>query len=146
MPSKQRISHTALFTSTPCLKLLKKKINKKTPMLYSNRNSKRLSDLLRQHPDRIPVIVDRAAGSEATLGELRHRKFLVPGAITMGHLQHMIRAKLDLRPHQALILMVDSTIPLPSDTVADCYARPRAASPVLHITYACESAFGHRNE
>jgi GABA(A) receptor-associated protein len=94
------------------------------------------SRILTKYPDRIPVIVDRADGSEKT------NKFLVPYDLTVGQFFYILRRKIGLESSQTLFLFFNNTLPQTSRLISDIYAELKAEDGFLYCRYQTESTFG----
>lgn len=91
-------------------------------------------------PGKIPVIVERARGSD--IPEIDKSKFLVPGDLTIGQFVFVIRKRLILPPDKALFVFVGSMLPPTAamlKEVADVYCDRDG---FLYVTYSGESTFG----
>jgi GABA(A) receptor-associated protein len=78
--------------------------------------------ILSTYPDRIPIIVEKAAGrSSKALPDIDKKKFLCPGDITVGQFQFVIRKRLKLEAEQALFLTVKDAIPPSSALLSQVY-------------------------
>ncbi|XP_032002262.2 gamma-aminobutyric acid receptor-associated protein-like 3 [Hylobates moloch] len=73
----------------------------------------------KKYPDRVPVIVEKAA--KARVPDLDKRKYLVPSDLTDGQFYFLIRKRIHLRPEDALFFFVNNTIPPTSATMGQLY-------------------------
>lgn len=105
----------------------------------------------RQHPDRIPVIVEAYDGADSAnrtrVGELTQHKFLVPSHITMGKFMCVLRQRLKLNAAMALILCTNHetkprSIPPVSSLLSQIYATHHDLDGFLYFQYSGESCFG----
>jgi len=96
------------------------------------------------HPDRVPVIVERANGSK--LPVLTKNKYLVPRDLSMGGFLLEIRKQMQLRPEQAVFLFIKKGI-LPSscNSIGSIYnVYQNRDDEILYIQIKEESVFGSR--
>ena len=95
-----------------------------------------------KHPDRIPVIVEKAARSD--IATVDKKKYLVPANLTMGQFVYVIRKRIDLSPETAIFIYVDNVLPLTSSAMSLIYEDYKDEDGFLHITYSGENTFGGR--
>lgn len=62
-----------------------------------------------KYPDRIPVIVEKAAGSD--IPDVDKKKYLVPVDLTVGQFVHVIRKRIKLTPEKAIFIFVNNSLP-----------------------------------
>eukprot|EP01130_Rhizamoeba_saxonica_P001618 TRINITY_DN114_c0_g1_i1.p1 TRINITY_DN114_c0_g1~~TRINITY_DN114_c0_g1_i1.p1 ORF type:complete len:116 (-),score=18.93 TRINITY_DN114_c0_g1_i1:51-398(-) len=95
-----------------------------------------------KYPDRVPVIVERAAGAD--LPQIEKRKFLVPKDINVGGFGFEIRKHLPtLDPKKSIFLFVnDDTLPPTAAYMHQIYERYHDEDGFLYIQYKDESVFG----
>merc|ERR1712216_424692 len=63
----------------------------------------------KKHPDRIPVICEKAEGSD--IAEIDRKKYLVPQELTVGQFVYVVRKRLRLPPEKAISIFVDGHLP-----------------------------------
>ena len=99
------------------------------------------SQKLKQHPDRVPVIIDRASPSAPKVD--RH-KFLCPKNTTMAQFSFVVRKRMELAPEQAVFLFCgnDSVLPTTSLRMEEVYDNHAAEDGYLYVTYSLENTFG----
>jgi GABA(A) receptor-associated protein len=99
------------------------------------------SDKLRaKHPDRIPVIVDRANNYTAKLDK---NKYLVPTDLTVGQFLIIIRRRIKLSPEKALFFFTeDNVMPPVSQMMCELFKNKANEGKYLVITYSEENTFG----
>ena len=94
-----------------------------------------------KYPDRIPVICERDFAS--TIAQVDKRKFLVPQDLTVGQFLYVIRARMKLRPDEAIFLFIQGRLPRTQSTMQALYEEHKADDGFLYITYSAENTFGH---
>ena len=95
-------------------------------------------------PGRVPVIVERAARTDAPL--IDKKKFLVPSDLTIGQFVYVIRKRINLPPEKALFLFVGNTLPTTGSLMRELFAQYTSEDGFLYCTYSGESAFGSAEE
>lgn len=93
-----------------------------------------------KHPDKIPIIVERAQRSRAP--ELDKKKYLVPSDLTVGQLCFLIRQRVSLRPEEALFFFVNNSLPPSSSPLSAVYEEHHEEDLFLYMTYSNESVYG----
>ncbi|KAL7886521.1 hypothetical protein AOLI_G00042420 [Acnodon oligacanthus] len=93
-----------------------------------------------KHPDKIPIIVERAARSRAP--ELDKKKYLVPSDLTVGQLCFLIRQRVSMRPEEALFFFVKNSLPPSSSPLSVVYEEHHEEDLFLYMTYSNESVYG----
>lgn len=112
----------------------------------SLKERKRQSDVvLRKHPDRIPIIVERCP-TDTTLPIIDRCKYLVPQDFSMGQLLYVVRKRITLAPEMGLFFFVDNQIIATSALLYDVYLNHKDADNFLYILYHGEAVFGNNNE
>jgi GABA(A) receptor-associated protein len=91
-------------------------------------------------PGRVPVIVERAARTDAPL--IDKKKFLVPSDLTLGQFVYVIRKRINLPPEKALFLFVGNTLPTTGSLMRELFAQYMSEDGFLYCTYSGESSFG----
>jgi GABA(A) receptor-associated protein len=92
-----------------------------------------------KYPDRIPVIVEVAKGSNINLDK---NKFLVPQDITIGQFIFVIRKRIKLSPEMALFIFIDNTLPPTGALISSLYNEFKDPSGFLFTILNTESTFG----
>eukprot|EP00455_Lapot_gusevi_P043664 TRINITY_DN5340_c0_g1_i4.p1 TRINITY_DN5340_c0_g1~~TRINITY_DN5340_c0_g1_i4.p1 ORF type:complete len:103 (-),score=23.29 TRINITY_DN5340_c0_g1_i4:279-587(-) len=94
-----------------------------------------------KYPDRIPVIVDKAAGSDVP--PLDKKKFLVPADLTVSQFLTVIRKRLQLTPEKSIFIYCNNTLPCSSAMMATIYEQYKDRNDgFLYVTYSSENTFG----
>jgi len=72
-----------------------------------------------KYPDRIPVIVEKATGSD--IPDIDKKKYLVPTDLTVGQFVHVIRKRIKLAPEKAIFIFVNNVLPPTAALMATIY-------------------------
>ena len=72
-----------------------------------------------KYPDRIPVIVEKAAGGD--LPDIDKKKYLVPTDLTVGQFVHVIRKRIKLAPEKAIFIFVNNVLPPTAGLMSQIY-------------------------
>jgi len=97
-----------------------------------------IDEILRRHPDRVPVYV-KVRGDI----ELERPKYLVPKDMSVGQFTVHVRKSMKLNKHDAVFMFVNgSVLPPVSKLIGDLYKEFAKSDGMLHITYAKENTFG----
>ena len=98
--------------------------------------------LIKTHPDRVPVILERSSHSHH-LPKPPKSKFLVPHETTVGKFLFEVRKQIDLGAEEALFLFVGHGVLAPTAAIfSQIYERFHDEDGFLYITYANENTFG----
>lgn len=99
------------------------------------------SRLRQQHPDRVPIIVEKAKGSD--IPEVDRKKFLVPADVNMGKFVFEIRKHMTLPPEKAIFLFVgnDNLVPVASP-ISSVYEKYKDPDGFLYVNVSGENTFG----
>jgi GABA(A) receptor-associated protein len=104
--------------------------------------------IINKYPDRIPVIVEVAKSSgffRSENGDLKidKKKYLVPKDITLGQFNHIVRKRIKLAEHEALITFAgEKCLPMISVPMGSIYAEHRDEDQFLYLTISKENTFG----
>mgnify|MGYP001163608899 CR=1 FL=1 len=93
-----------------------------------------------KYPERIPVIVKKAAGS--TLKDINKNKYLVPNDMTLSQFIFIIRQRIKIEPDKALFVFINNVLPPLSSTMMSIYHDMKNEDGFLYIYYNSESTFG----
>ncbi|KAH7826580.1 Autophagy-related protein 8 A (Atg8A) [Monocercomonoides exilis] len=101
--------------------------------------------LLREHPERIPVIVEKYEKSDCP--DIDKKKFLVQKEMKMAQFICVIRRRIALQENQSLFLFVDNKPPSMAATLASIYDKFRKKHKkdddgFLYVVYADQETFG----
>ncbi|XP_050382389.1 autophagy-related protein 8B-like [Argentina anserina] len=112
---------------------------------YKSENSfdERLAEAGRireQHPDRIPVIVEKAAKTDVP--DIEKKKYLVPVDLTVGQFVWVLRKKVKLDPDKAIFIFVNNILPPTAALLSAIYEENKEEDGFLYMTYSGESTFG----
>lgn len=100
--------------------------------------------ILQQYPDRIPIIIEKYASSNANnLDELDKKKYLVPKDLTFGELIHVLRKRLRLNKEEGLFFFINDTMIPTSLAINEIYKQHKDEDLYLYILYDKENIFGH---
>ena len=94
--------------------------NRSKPNRPKNFIRKKLFKSHGKHPDKIPVIVERAS-TEKNLPLLDKAKFLVPSHVSLHEFIRVLRRRMELSPGQALFLMSSRGLPPGTQSIAELW-------------------------
>lgn len=94
-----------------------------------------------EHPDRLPVIVEKKNDGR-DVPELDRHKFLVPADLSVGQFVYLIRRRVRLPPERAIFLFARHTLPPVGSSVAQVYEEHRDSDGFLYLNYSGERTFG----
>ncbi|KAL9347014.1 hypothetical protein Peur_061867 [Populus x canadensis] len=98
------------------------------------------SRIREKHPDRVPVIVEKAGRSDVP--DIDKKKYLVPVDLTMGQFVYVVRKRIKLSPEKAIFVFVKNTLPPTARLMSVLYEENKDEDGFLYITYSGENAFG----
>ncbi|KAM7261096.1 hypothetical protein ACFE04_026571 [Oxalis oulophora] len=98
------------------------------------------SRIREKYPERIPVIVERAAKSD--IASIDKKKYLVPADLTVGQFVYVIRKRIKLNADRAIFIFVDNVLPPTGAQLSNIYEEKKDADGFLYITYSGENVFG----
>lgn len=132
-------------------KLLTREVKKMTDSILKNPShkekysfEKRLAEstrIMKKYPDRIPVIVERAA-SDTTTQLINKNKYLVPSSLSVGQFVYVIRKRLVLPPEKAIFLFIGNILPPTASLLGTIYDEQKDSDHFLYIKYSGENTFG----
>ena len=112
----------------------------KASMSFEERRLQSLK-MLSKHPQKVPVIVERADGATEAV-QIDRKKFLVPHEMCMGQMSCIIRKRLHLPQEQALYLFVNNRILPTTANISSVYAQHADSDGFLYIAFNTENTFG----
>jgi GABA(A) receptor-associated protein len=89
--------------------------------------------------DRVPVIVN--PGNHRT-PDCDKKKYLVPNDLTFGEFMLIIRKRIKLNEHQALVGFVNGLLPPMGKVMSELYHESSDEDGFLYVTYSLENTFG----
>lgn len=99
--------------------------------------------IMRDYPDRIPIIVERALSADRSAPQIDRSKFLTPRELTVGQFLHVVRKRVKLNAEQALFIFLDNGLMPPTSALLSAiYQSNRDTDGFLYIKYAGENTFG----
>lgn len=108
----------------------------------SLKERKRQSEVvLRKHPDRIPIIVEKDKTS-VHIPSIDRCKYLVPKDFSMGQLLYVVRKRIKLDPEKALFFFVGGVLAPTSALLSELYDKHKDADNFIYVSYCGENAFG----
>ncbi|ONK80485.1 uncharacterized protein A4U43_C01F18250 [Asparagus officinalis] len=93
-----------------------------------------------KHPERLPVIVEKAGKSD--IPNIDRRKFLVPGELNLGQFSYVIRKRINLSAEKAIFLFIDDILPTTGALMSALYEEHKDEDGFLYIVYSGENTFG----
>lgn len=98
--------------------------------------------VLKKHPDRIPVIVERAKGSK-NIPMIDRCKYLVPKDFSMAQLLYIVRKRIKLKPETGIFFFLpDNTLVTTSSLLSDVYQKHKDNDNFLYLIYNSQSVYG----
>jgi GABA(A) receptor-associated protein len=97
--------------------------------------------ILKKYPDRVPIIVEKAAKS--SVPNIDKHKYLVPNDITVGQFCYIIRKRIKLGSEQGLFLFINNTLPATSALMSQIYKEHKESCGFVYCLYSGESCFGN---
>ena len=94
-----------------------------------------------KHSDRIPCIVEKCHKCHK-ISSIDKKKFLVPNDLTMGQFIYIIRKRINLKPDEALFVLVNNTLQPSSITISEVYETQADKDGFLYVVYSSENTFG----
>mmetsp|Transcript_20560 Transcript_20560/g.68927 ORF Transcript_20560/g.68927 Transcript_20560/m.68927 type:complete len:137 (-) Transcript_20560:1064-1474(-) len=105
--------------------------------LRSERRKAEASRMREKYPDRIPVIVEKAAGGD--LPDIDKKKYLVPTDLTVGQFVHVIRKRIKLAPEKAIFIFVNNVLPPTAALMSTIYEEQKDEDgkfkPLIHLNF-----------
>jgi GABA(A) receptor-associated protein len=98
--------------------------------------------IIKQFPDRIPIICEISTVSNNNYPKLDKNKYLVPSNFTLGQFIFIIRKRLELPPEKAIFLFINDQIYNSTKILSNIYEFNKDQDGFLYITYTFENTFG----
>ncbi|KAI9385039.1 hypothetical protein POPTR_011G004300v4 [Populus trichocarpa] len=98
------------------------------------------SRIREKHPDRVPVIVEKAGRSDVP--DIDKKKYLVPADLTVGQFVYVVRKRIKLSPEKAIFVFVKNTLPPTATLMSVLYEENKDEDGFLYMTYSGENTFG----
>ena len=108
--------------------------------LFSDKRKAEAERIRAKHPDRVPVICEKADRSK--IPDIDKKKYLVPADLTVGQFHYVIRKRIDLPPEDGLFLFCANSVPPSASLMGTIYDDHRDEDGFLYIKYAGENIFG----
>ncbi|CAI9775547.1 unnamed protein product [Fraxinus pennsylvanica] len=84
-----------------------------------------------KYPDRIPVIVEKAEGSD--IPNIDKKKYLVPADLTVGQFVYVIRKRIKLSAEKAIFIFVDNVLPPTGAIMSSIYDEKKDEDGFLYL-------------
>lgn len=97
--------------------------------------------VLKKHPERIPVIVERTKTS-TNVPIIDRCKYLVPKDFSVAQLLYVVRKRIKLKPEQGIFFFCDNNIVITSSLLSELYEKYKDQDGFLYVTYSGENVFG----
>lgn len=104
------------------------------------KRSEEASRIKTKYPDRIPVIVEKATGTD--IQDIDKQKFLVPNDLTVGQFMYVIRKRLKLEPEKAVFLFVNNSLPSTTHMMSQIYNQHKDVDGFVYFLFSGENCFG----
>ena len=92
-------------------------------------------------PDRVPVIVEPHPRT-IPAPQLRRKKYVVPGDLTLGAFIYEVRKQMTIRPEEAIFFMVNDILVPVNSVMFNVYDRYKEECGFLYFTITTENTFG----
>jgi GABA(A) receptor-associated protein len=93
-----------------------------------------------KYHDRVPILIQ--AGNARTPSTPSF-KYLVPKTSSVAEFVGVIRKKTGVKPHQAIFVFINGSLPPSSKTMFEVYMEHREEDGFLYVTYTLENTFGN---
>lgn len=108
----------------------------------SLKERKRQSEVvLKKHPDRIPIIVERDPKS-SKVPLIDRCKYLVPQDFSVAQLLYVVRKRIKINAEQALFFFVGGQLVTTASLLSEMYVKHKDDDGFLYVSYCGENAFG----
>ena len=109
-----------------------------------NSLKKRLSlsnKILKKYENKIPIYLTRC--KNCVLNDIENNKYICPNALTLAQFMFNIKKMIQLKPEEALYLLINDKEILPSNMVMiNVYNKYKNEDGFLYICYCSENTFG----
>jgi GABA(A) receptor-associated protein len=99
------------------------------------------SIILKQHPDRIPVVVECSEELQS-IHPLKKNKFIVPFELTLAQFMFVIRKHMKLDPEYAIFVFINNKLHPATSLVGSIYAHEKDEDGFMYMDVFQESTFG----
>ena len=99
------------------------------------------SIILKQHPDRIPVVVECSEKLQS-MHPLKKNKFIVPFELTLAQFLFVIRKHMKLDPEYAIFDFINNKLHPVTSLVGTIYAQEKDEDGFMYMDVFQESTFG----
>jgi GABA(A) receptor-associated protein len=96
---------------------------------------------LKQHPDRIPVVVECSETLQA-IHPLKKNKFIVPQDLTLAQFMFVIRKHMKLEPEYAIFVFINNRLHPSTTPIGIIYAQEKDEDGFMYLDVFQESTFG----
>ena len=97
--------------------------------------------ILKQHPDRIPVVVECSETLQA-IHPLKKNKFIVPQDLTLAQFMFVIRKHMKLEPEYAIFVFINNRLHPSTTPIGIIYAQEKDEDGFIYLDVFQESTFG----
>ena len=97
--------------------------------------------ILKQHPDRIPVVVECSEQLQE-IHPLKKNKFIVPYELTLAQFMFVIRKHMKLEPEYAIFVFINNRLHPTTSLIGAIYAEEKDEDGFMYLDVFQESTFG----
>jgi hypothetical protein len=97
--------------------------------------------ILKQHPDRIPVVVECSDKLQA-VHPLKKNKFIVPHELTLAQFVFIIRKHMKLDPSHAIFVFINNKLNPGTSIMSELYLHNKDEDGFMYLDVFHESTFG----
>jgi GABA(A) receptor-associated protein len=98
--------------------------------------------ILKQHPDRIPVVVECSDELQA-IHPLKKNKFIVPFELTLAQFMFVIRKHMKLNPEYAIFVFINNRLHPTTSLIGTIYEKEKDEDGFMYMDVFQESTFGY---
>jgi GABA(A) receptor-associated protein len=98
--------------------------------------------ILKQHPDRIPVVVECSDELQA-IHPLKKNKFIVPFELTLAQFMFVIRKHMKLDPEYAIFVFINNRLHPTTSLIGTIYEKEKDEDGFMYMDVFQESTFGY---